>query len=141
MMRPANLQEFGELLYAQGKGQEADFGAEICDMIANDMGEEYADLCNDLDDCLPKESLFIGKPAKAIEWLGDRVNLLVELEDTLEKNGYEGDADDALDRLISDLSELDAAKKILTDSKHWHGGDFQDALAKLCERLPVEYDL
>jgi hypothetical protein len=141
-MKLLNLREFAERLRRIGTSQESDFADEILELV--DLGEEiagpYGTLCDDLEHYAPDHK---GGPSHKLEWLGDRSNLLGEIESELERartlqDPVSGDADDTVKELLGRLEEAEA---ILT-ANGWTEGDFLDALQALADRPPTkEYDL
>ena len=145
-MEPLTLKEFAENLRLSGSWREMEFADEILQLITleDDVAEPYSELCGDLEHAAPdglKE-----KPAKALEWLVDRSDMLGEIEKALAEgecdvgsNGNKVDADAAVKEL---LKILGSAEDILEDHG-WTSGDFLSGLAKLAENAPtpLEYDL
>lgn len=117
-MKPLTLQEFAEDMRRKGDIRQADMADEILALIdiEADIAEPYSNLIVDLEIYAPTE--LNGKPEKAMEWLGDRSNMLADIEaaidasNALPKAGANGipinrDPDDAVKEL---LEALDAAK-------------------------------
>jgi hypothetical protein len=105
LMRPLNLQEFAEDLRVSAPDfRTADFADEILELVEleKEVAEPYSELCVDLDNYAPKA--LEGKPAKAVEWLGDRSNLLEEIEKLLEDAGRKGDVDDVVKAMLEELT-------------------------------------
>lgn len=138
-MRPLNLKEFAEGLRRKGDIRDADLADEILALLdlEEEVAEPYSNLLVDLENAVPKD--LRDKPEKAMEWLGDRSNLLAEIEKALEEAGHKGDADDVIKGLIGTLAD---AEKILEDHG-WPGTDFLNALENLAENALTipEYDL
>jgi len=109
-MKPLDLKEWAESLYAGPDAEAASYASEILDLIA--CGERLAvleDLAKELEHAAPGHK----EEWRALEWLSDRQHLLVELEDTLKTNGFEGDADDALAALLNKLATLEEQVSVL----------------------------
>ncbi len=137
-MQPINLREFAEQLRL-GDDPGAKFADEILALIdlEADVAEPYFTLCDDIKHHTDKR--VEGDEAKRVEWLGDRSDLLDEIDELLKGDGRTGDPDDEVKALIGSLADAEAA---LRKSGHWTEGDFLDALALLIERAPVlQYDL
>jgi hypothetical protein len=103
-VRPLNLKEFAENLRVTAPDFiTADFADEILELVEleKEVAEPYSELCVDLDNYAPKA--LEGKPEKAVEWLGDRSNLLEEIEKALTDAG----------RMISKADALEAVKDLL----------------------------
>lgn len=145
--QPDSLEEFAKLLRARGDYREAEFGTEILDLIdlEAEVAEPYGELCDDLDHNAPEE--LKGKPAKALERLIDRSDLLAEIETKLRDAGFlpEGtEIDDALDNALEIVADLE----IVMRRNGWKDGegDLIDALDDLAEKVnrappALEYDL
>jgi hypothetical protein len=112
-MIPHNLKEFAEELRRKGSGREVDFADEILDLldIEEEVAEPYSTLCGDIEH-YAKDFSNPDDAAKALEWIGDRSNLLKEIEDQLKEvgrdkgaNGLPIDADDAVKDLIATLPQ------------------------------------
>lgn len=134
MMRPLTLKEFAQQLRAEGN----EFADEILDLldVEEEVAEPYGELCSDLEHYAPEHR---GNPNKALEWLGDRSNLLKEIEDQLKDDGRDGDADDVIKEMLGTLAE---AEEILEATGWPADGDFIDGIQALAERpAPMEYDL
>jgi hypothetical protein len=103
-MRPLDLKEFAEDMRRKGDIRDADLADEILALldIEADVAEPYSELCLDISFLVPKE--LEDKPAKSVEWLGDRSNMLKEIEKHLAEAGHEGDADDAVKAVIGELA-------------------------------------
>lgn len=146
MMQPHTLKEFAEQLRLSGDYREAEFADEILTLIdlETDVAEPYWDLCADLDHSAPVD--LKGNPAKAMERLNDRSDVLAEIEKHLtnaqEMAGLEGlskDADDVVRELLETISE---AEEILDNAELATDATFLERLRELAERpAPLEYDL
>lgn len=97
-MKPLTLQEFAEELWRKGDWREADFGAQIRELlnIEDEVAEPYSTLCDDIEHYCPNNET----PQRALEWIGDRSNLLAEIEKLLKASGRTGDVDDEIKKLI-----------------------------------------
>jgi hypothetical protein len=99
LMRPLDAREFCEALRTSGDFRQADLADEL--LAALDLQpvvDEFVELCDDLDHYA--EALK-GKPAKQVEWLGDRSDTLTEIADELAKHGLTGDIVEEVDKLIA----------------------------------------
>lgn len=137
MMRPLNLEEFAQQLRLEGN----EFADEILTLstVYDDVAEPYYGLCDDLEHYAPDR--LKDKPAKAVEWLGDRSALLETIEDQLRQAGYDGDTDDAVRQVLDEAENIET---IMREHGGWTEGDLQDGLFALIERAdkaPQEYDL
>lgn len=155
-MKIHTLEEFAQALRVGGDNQQADFGTEILDLLdlEEEVAEPYSDLCADLEN-YAKGYDHADKPEKALEWLGDRSDVLKEIETALEEAGRKEklgangkprswyDSDDAVKDLLTEREEIEdllAAEGIEAE------GELVDAIRKLCERAAkappaMEYDL
>jgi hypothetical protein len=113
-MRPLDLKEFAEDMRRKGDIRDTDFADEILALldIEADVAEPYSDLCFDIENYAKDFSNRDDAP-KALEWLGDRSNMLAEIEKHLAEAGHEGDADDAVKAVLRDLEE---AREVLTEN-------------------------
>lgn len=137
-MRPLNLKEFAQQLRLEGN----EFADEILVLttLEDDVAEPYLTLCGDLEHYAKGSGK--KKHTQMLEWLGDRSNLLGDIEDDLERAGYDGDADDSIKGMIGTVEEIE---DIMREHGGWVEGDLQDALFALIERADQapkrEYDL
>jgi hypothetical protein len=113
-MRPLNLREFAEDMRRKGDIRQADMADDILALIdiEEEVAEPYSELCDDLQHYAP-ESLRENMPL-ALEWLGDRSNLLAEIEEILKASGRSGDIDDEIKKLIENAPAEEPAKEELT---------------------------
>lgn len=142
-MRPDTLKEFAQLLRVRGDFREVEFADEILELVEleEEVAEPYSELCDDLNHHAPEG--LKDKPAKALEWLGDRSALLVEIEEQFQKASREGDADDIVREVLDELNNVET---IMREHGGWTEGDLQDALFALIKRAgkapqPLQYDL
>ena len=147
MVKPFDLKEFAENLRVSGAGREAEFATEILDLLdlEEEVPEPYSTLCDDLEWKAPEA--LKGKPEKIVEWLGDRSDLLEEIEKELTEAGREPEGtNDTADAVKELLETMEQAEAIL-ETAGWPGdGDFIDALQALADRAAkappeMEYDL
>lgn len=144
MMRPHTLKEFAENLRITGDYREVEFATEILDLLdlEADVAEPYSTLCYDIEQ-YAKDFSNPDDASKALEWLGDRSNLLAEIEEKLRDADRAptgtSDTADAVREMISTLGE---AEDIL-EAAGWPGGsDFIAGIEALVQRpAPPEYDL
>jgi hypothetical protein len=129
-MRPLNLQEFAEDMRRKGDIRDADMADEILALldIEAEVAEPYSDLCADLENCAPKG--LAEQPAKALEWVIDRSNLLLEIEGHLKEAKRDGDPDDAVKELLGTMADAEA----ILEAAGWPGMDFLEALQGLADR-------
>jgi hypothetical protein len=86
---PAHLKEFAEDMRRKGDIRDTDFADEILALldIEADVAEPYSDLCFDIENYAKDFSNRDDAP-KALEWLGDRSNMLAEIEKHLAEAGH-----------------------------------------------------
>lgn len=111
-MKPLTLQEFAEDMRRKGDIRDADLADEILGLIdiEADVAEPYSTLCDDLEHYAPDHK---GSPSHKLEWLGDRSNLLAQIEEQLKDAGHAGDVDDIVKKLCEDLAE---AREVLAEN-------------------------
>jgi hypothetical protein len=138
-MRSQSLEEFAEDMRRKGDIRDADLADEILALldIEAEVAEPYSDLLADLEIYAPEG--LRDKPEKAMEWLGDRSNLLAEIEKELEEAKRPGDVDDAVKDLLKTMADAEA----ILEAAGWPGdGDFIEGIQALANRPePMEYDL
>lgn len=112
-IRPLSLVEWLEQVRAAGTDPAADFATEALDIIENNRTDDFHEVRDDLEKAAGKSF----KDAwRMVDFFTDRHYLLAEIEDRLDKAGYQGDPDDALGNLLSELWELrSAANEVLPD--------------------------
>lgn len=111
-MKIRTLREFAQNLYHTGTTQDMEFAKEIMSLIDFEENSRHDEICEDLE----KYAKGIGEPIKQVEWLGDRSNLLADIEQTLENFGHKptgtDDSHDAVTKICEALdflqSEIDA---------------------------------
>jgi type I restriction-modification system DNA methylase subunit len=135
-MRPQSLQEFAQELRRGGDIRQADMADEILALIdiEEEIAEPYGNLCSDIEHYAKSNP---DDAAKALEWLGDRSNLLKEIEEELAEDGRTGDTDDVVRELLGEIDDIKMALKM-------HGfelDEFFEAITKPEASLKVEYDL
>lgn len=139
-MRPLNLQEFAEELRRKGDPREAEFATEILDLlqVEEECAEPFSDLCYDIAHYAKGYDHAEIAP-KALEWIGDRSNLLKQIEEELDKDGRSGDVDDQVKQLIETVASI---RNILS-LEEGTDEDLEIAIQGLMDREPktVEYDL
>lgn len=139
-MTPLTLEEFAQELRRKGNWREAEFADEILALldIEEEVAEPYGNLCADIEN-YAKDFSNPDDAAKALEWIGDRSNLLADVEKQIKDANREGDVDDVVREL---LGTLDHAEEIL-EAAGWPGnGDFIQGMQSLADRpAPLEYDL
>lgn len=111
-MKPLDLREYAMKLYNQGNSAEMELAKEILDLIIFEENSRFDEICESLDDYAKGWD----DRVKQVEHLGDRSNLLAEIEQTLAAAGYAptgtDDANDVIVRLVECAeflqSEIDA---------------------------------
>lgn len=142
-MRPLNLQEFAEDMRRKGDIRDADLADEILALIdiEQDVAEPYSTLCCDIEH-YAKDFSNPDDAAKALEWIGDRSNLLKEIEEELDKDGRTGDTDDQVKALLETLAKI---RDIIGVPDTATDEDIENAIQALVDRAPaapaMEYDL
>jgi hypothetical protein len=134
-MRLQSLQEFAQELRRGGDIRQADMADEILALIdiEEEIAEPYGNLCSDIEHYCPNNET----PQRALEWLGDRSNLLKEIEEKLAEDGRTGAVDDVVRELLGEIDDIKMALKM-------HGlelDEFFEAITKPEASLKVEYDL
>lgn len=140
-MTPHNLEEFAQELRRKGDFREVEIADEILALIdiEEEVAEPYSELCGDLEHYAPDG--LKDKPAKVVEWLGDRSQELDEVralfsEEELSESGV-------ADAMRERLDELEGVTDILK-GEGWDGdGDLVEALRHTLASWPpkMEYDL
>jgi hypothetical protein len=108
--------------------------------IEEEVAEPYSTLCDDLEH-YAKDFSNPDDAEKALEWLGDRSNLLKEIEEELDKDGRTGDTDDQVKALLETLAkirEIAGVPDTATDE------DVENAIQALVDAAPTKeltYDL
>jgi hypothetical protein len=106
-MKPLNLQEFAEELRRKGDYREVEFADEILALIdiERDVAEPYSDLCYDIEQHAKNGGYSNPDDAlKSVEWLGDRSNMLANVEKLLEEAKRPGDVDDVIKAMLEELA-------------------------------------
>lgn len=139
-MTPHTLEEFAQELRLKGDFREVEFADEILALldIEEEVAEPYSTLCYDIEQYAEGFSN-PDDAAKALEWIGDRSNLLREIEKEIEDASRKGDVDDVVKELLGTMAQ---AEDIL-EAAGWPGdGDFIEGIQALADRPePMEYDL
>lgn len=108
-MKIFSLKEFAHNLYNTGNTQEMEFAKEILGNLDFVENSRHDEICEDLDTYAKGR----GEPIKQVEWLGDRSNLLEEIEDHLTNAGYVAkgtdDTADEINKLIDLVLDMQAA--------------------------------
>lgn len=130
-MKPYTLEEFAEELRRKGDYREFEFADEILALldIEEAVAEPYSTLCHDIEHYAEKFSN-PDDAEKALEWVGDRSNLLAEIEDQLKEAKRPGDVDDEIKEMIGTLADAEA----ILEAAGWPGMDFLEALQGLADR-------
>lgn len=139
-MKPLNLEEFATELRRKGDWRESEFGDEILTLIDSEPELEFLDELRGDIAHYAKEFSNPDDASKALEWVGDRSNLLGEIEKALDKDGRTGDVDDQVKALL-DLVENIRTILLLPDEAT--DEDMETAIQGLMDREPktLEYDL
>lgn len=134
-MKPLNLKEFAESLML---GQHREFAIEILENLDFVENSNFEELCEDITRHSEKE-FKEHDPIRQIDRIGDRLNLLDEIKDSLDKNGFSGDPDDEIGRLIETSVTLSG---VLHDKGFMDtlNGDIVESVLQLLERVPA-FDL
>ena len=134
-MKPLNLREFAESLLL---GQHREFAIEILDNLDFRENSNFEELCEDITRHSEKEFKY-HEPIRQIDRIRDRLNLLDEIKDSLDKNGFSGDPDDEIGRLIETSVTLSG---VLHDKGFMDtlNGDVVESVLQLLERVPA-FDL
>ncbi len=107
-MKIRTLTDLAHRMYNTGTPQEMELAKEILVLIDDQRElESLREICEDLE----KRAKGVGDPARQVEWLGDRSDMLAEIEESLTDakilpNGTD-DAADAVKRILGML-EVDA---------------------------------
>jgi hypothetical protein len=141
-VKPHTLEEFAQELRLKGDYRETDFADEILILldIEEECAEPYGNLCSDIEH-YAKDFSNPDDAAKALEWIGDRSNLLKEIEEELDKDGRTGDTDDQVKVMLETLAkirEIIGAPDTATDE------DLEIAVQELVDAVPAKemtYDL
>lgn len=115
-----DLREFAEKLYVSGTAQEAEFAKEILENLDFVETAEHLELCEDIEH-YTKGAKCKSDPRSQVEWLGDRSDLLDEIEekfaDRPQALAYIGESwkaeKDAADLVESLLDTVEAAAEAL----------------------------
>lgn len=140
-MKPLTLQEFAEDMRRGGDIRQADMADEILALIdiEAEVAEPYSTLCCDIEH-YAKDYSNPDDAVKALEWIGDRSNLLAEIEKQFEEADRKGDVDDAVKAALGELGEI----RDILEAEGWDGeGDIVEALRHTLANWPpkLEYDL
>src|SRR5690606_7328131 len=81
-MTPTDLREFAENLYTSGTAQEMEFAKEILENLNFVENAEHEELCKDIQYYVPVE-MRTKNARDLVEWIGDRSNLLKDVEETM----------------------------------------------------------
>lgn len=151
-MKPADLREFAEKLYVTAPRHE-EFAKEILELLDREEDSVEAEMIEELEHHCP-EGMHGKDPLKMIEYLGDRDDVLLEIEkkitDTapiLRRWGIPAraikDVDDTVGDTVGDLLDLLDDVELALNAEGLTG-NILDMLAELRERKdasPMEYDL
>lgn len=139
-MKALTLEEFAEELRRKGDFREVEFADEILQLldIEEECAEPYGNLCSDIEH-YAKDFSNPTDAAKALEWVGDRSNLLKEIEEELDKDGRTGDTDDQVKALLETVAKL----RDILGLEEGTDEDIENAVQALVDRAPaaMEYDL
>lgn len=107
-MKPYTLEEFAEELRRKGDYREFEFANDILALldIEEEVAEPYSTLCHDIEHYAENFSN-PDDAEKALEWVGDRSNLLAEIEELLKASGRTGDVDDEIKKLIENAPAME----------------------------------
>lgn len=153
-MKPADLREFAEKLYVTAPRHE-EFAKEILELLDREEDSVEAEMIEELEHHCP-EGMHGKDPLKMIEYLGDRDDVLTEIEKKITDHKFVlkawainerplSDADDLVDDLFDVLFDLDeiltaagAKDKILKRLVYLR---MQGGNRERTEQAPVVYDL
>lgn len=147
-MKPADLREFAEKLYLTAPRHE-EFAKEILELLDREEDSVEAEMIEELEHHCP-EGMHGKDPLKMIEYLGDRDDVLLEIEkkitDTapiLRRWGIPARAIKDVDDTVGDLLDLLDDVELALNAEGLTG-NILDMLAELRDRkdaAPMEYDL
>jgi hypothetical protein len=129
-MKPLNLREYAEALTLT---DDRDFALEILDNLQFVEEAEHEELCEDIAHA-SEDEFKKHDPRKQIDRIGDRLNVLSEIQDMHKEYLLTGDADDLAREHCEIVLDLRNMLKLE------EGADLIEAVAQLLERIP-EYDL
>lgn len=136
-MKPLNVKEFAEQLRLRDNS-DAEFAQEILDNYEFCENSEFEELCEDLTHISEKEFKEYS-PRKQVDRIGDRLNVLDEIKEELQKHGFDTDPDDEVKQLIAVRCDIE---KMLQDAGLWIDGELVDNIAHLIDNQPkTVYDL
>lgn len=103
-MKIRTLTDLAHHMYNTGTPQEMELAKEILVLIDDQKElESLREICEDLE----RYAKGVGDPARQVEWLGDRSDMLAEIEEALTLAGYPctgfTSADDQVKALIEQL--------------------------------------
>ncbi|MFL6707972.1 MAG: hypothetical protein ACJ8HI_07175 [Massilia sp.] len=141
-MKPLNLKEFAEDMRRKGDIRNTDLADEILALIDIEeaVAEPYSTLCFDIEH-YAKDFSNPDDAAKALEWIGDRSNLLKEIEEELDKDGRTGDTDDQIKALLETFAKI---RDIIGVPDTATDEDIENAIQALVDAAPAKeltYDL
>lgn len=139
-MKPLNLTEFAEELRRKGDWRTSEFGDEILTLIDSEPELEFLDELRGDIAHYAKEFSNPDDASKALEFVGDRSNLLGEIEKLLDEDGRTGDTDDQVKALLELVENI---RTILLLPDGATDEDMENAIQGLMDREPktLEYDL
>ena len=155
-MKPADLREFAEKLYVTAPRHE-EFAKEILELLDREEDSVEAEMIEELEHhCQNADASKVKTPLQMIEYLGDRDDVLTEIEKKITDHKFVlkawainerplSDADDLVDDLFDVLFDLDeiltaagAKDKILKRLVYLR---MQGGNRERTEQAPVVYDL
>lgn len=149
-MKPADLREFAEKLYLTAPRHE-EFAKEILELLDREEDSVEAEMIEELEhQCQNTDASKVKTPLQMIEYLGDRDDVLTEIEkkitDTapiLRRWGIPARAIKDVDDTVGDLLDLLDDVELALNAEGLTG-NILDMLAELRDRkdaAPMEYDL
>lgn len=109
-MKIHSLTEFAHNLYNTGTPRDMEFAKEILILIDFEQNSRHDEICEDLE----KYAKGQGDPLRQVEWLGDRSNMLAEIEEALTEAKILPDGtDDAADAVKKIIELLDLWPKAM----------------------------
>lgn len=149
-MKLADLREFAEKLYVSAPRHE-EFAKEILALIDAQEDSVEAEMIGELEhQCQNSDASKVKTPLQMIEYLGDRDDVLTEIEERVEKRRDEmerygiaprpaADIDDTVTDFMDTLECIDAVLRAEGLRGDIH--DMLDELIRRKEKPKLEYDL
>lgn len=148
-MKPANLREFAEKLYASAH-RHADFGKEILELLDRDEDSIEAEMAEELEhQCQNAPANVVGS-LQRIEYLGGRDDVLTSIEEkiteskaALKRYGLPvralADVDDTVEDLLALLDDIETV--LHCEFLPHDRGEIMPMLDAVVKPKPIVYDL